>query len=95
MSFINTFLKLISLSERSILDLKKVRKLNNCLKSAKKLEDCLKKKFIIFSVISFIFMGFFWYFISCFCAVYINTQIILIEDIIISFGLSLVISFWI
>ena len=34
-------------------------------------------------------MGFFWYFISCFCAVYINTQIILIEDSIISFGLSM------
>ena len=34
-------------------------------------------------------MGFFWYFISCFCSVYINTQIILIKDTIISFGLSM------
>ena len=92
-SFINNFLRLFSLSERSILDLKKVKNLNKCLKSAQKVENCLKIKFIIFSIISVLFMGFFWYFISCFCAIYINTQIILIEDTIISFGLSLLYPF--
>ena len=30
----------------------------------------------------------FWYYISCFCAVFINTQIILIKDSIFSFFLS-------
>ena len=38
-------------------------------------------------------MFFFWYFISCFCAVYTNTQIILIEDTLITFGLSMVYPF--
>ena len=34
-------------------------------------------------------MAFFWYFISCFCAVYKNTQTILIKDTLISFALSM------
>ena len=34
-------------------------------------------------------MIFFWYFISCFCAVYVNTQTILLKDTFISFGLSM------
>ena len=38
-------------------------------------------------------MAFFWYYISCFCAVYKNTQIILIEDTIISFTLSMLYPF--
>ena len=35
----------------------------------------------------------FSYFISCFCAVYENTQMILIEDTLISFGSSLIYPF--
>ena len=38
-------------------------------------------------------MIFFWYFISCFCVVYKNTQIILIKDTLISFGLSMIYPF--
>ena len=38
-------------------------------------------------------MLFFWYFISCFCAVYKNTQIILIKDTLVSFALSMVYPF--
>ena len=38
-------------------------------------------------------MLFFWYFISCFCAVYKNTQKILILDTIISFILSMIYPF--
>ena len=38
-------------------------------------------------------MLFFWYFISCFCAVYKNTQIILLKDTGISFATSLVYPF--
>ena len=38
-------------------------------------------------------MLFFWYFISCFCAVYKNTQMILINDTLISFALSMLYPF--
>ena len=48
----------------------------------------LKIKFILFYIISFIFLIFFWYYLSCFCAVYKNTQVHLIKNTIISFGLS-------
>ena len=40
-----------------------------------------------------ILMLFFWYFISCFCSVYINTQKILIKDTLISFCLSMLYPF--
>ena len=62
-------------------------------KKARKIEKCLKIKLILFFVISSILMLFFWYFISCFCAVYTNTQIILIKDTGISFGTSMLYPF--
>jgi len=46
-------------------------------------------KFIIFFILNYLFLLFFWYFISCFCGVYVNTQITLIKDTFISFGLSM------
>ena len=36
---------------------------------------------------------FFWYFVSCFCAAYINTQKILINDTLISFAISMIYPF--
>ena len=50
-------------------------------------------KIVFFYIISFIILLFFWYFISCFCAVYVNTQKILIYDTLISFGTSNIYSF--
>ena len=47
----------------------------------------------MFFILSNILLLFFWYFITCFCAVYINTQIILIKDTMMSFGLSMVYPF--
>ena len=35
-------------------------------------------------------MIFFWYFITCFCAVYSNTQIILIKNVLLSYGISMI-----
>ena len=52
--------------------------------------NCLKVKFFLFFVIEFSLLLLFWYYLSCFCAVYKNTQIHLIKDTLISFGLSLV-----
>ena len=38
-------------------------------------------------------MAFFWYFNACFCAVYRNTQIILIKNTLLSFTLSMLYPF--
>ena len=94
-SVANVLLKNLSLSEASILELKKETYFNihKAKKKARQIERCLKIKLILFFIISLILMLFFWYFISCFCAVYRNTQVILLKDTGISFGASMLYPF--
>ena len=92
-SIINTILKMLSLSENNILVIKRENNFDIALKNSKKIKDCINIKFICFFVIGNIFIIFFWYFIACFCAVYTNTQIILIKDTLISFTLSMLYPF--
>ena len=91
-SFANILLKNLSLSENSILELKKeiYNGVHKAKIKARRIERCLRIKLILFFIISLILMIFFWYFISCFCAVYKNTQIILLKDTGISFGASMI-----
>ena len=88
-SIINMLLKTLSLSEKDVIKLKKEEDYQKLVNESKKVERCISIKIIIFFIISLLFMLFFWYFISCFCAVYNNTQIILIKDTLISFALSI------
>ena len=90
---INMILKKLSLTESQILEIKKEKDKKKAQDKAKKTKYSLSIKLIIFLALSIILMLFFWYFISCFCAVYINTQITLIEDTLISFGLSMLYPF--
>ena len=60
---------------------------------SKQIKKCIIVKFIIYFILNNLFLLFFWYFISCFCAVYRNTQIILIKDTLFSFGLSMLYPF--
>ena len=69
--------------------MKQEKYIKNLGNYAKNLKNCLLIKFIIFFIFSFILLLFFWYFIACFCAVYTNTQMILIRDTLISFGISM------
>ena len=87
-ALLNIFIKTLALIENNILDL--LNKKTDLKKEKNKLIKYLFYKFIIFFIISIILLLFFWYYISCFCAIYINTQIHLITDTIISFGLSMV-----
>ena len=73
--------------------MKKEKDIEKFKQKANKIKNCLKLKLIIFLTFSSILMLFFWYFISCFCAVYGNTQHILIEDTFISFGTSMLYPF--
>ena len=88
---INTIIKSISLTEKNILSIKK-ENINLKIQYVK-ITKWLKIKFISFFVIIFVFLLVFWYYISCFCAVYKNTQIHLLKDTMISFGLSLLYPF--
>ena len=86
--FINVVIKKLGLSNSDMVIIKKIPNPNEALKQSVFLKRKLKIKFTLFFTITFILVSFFWYFISAFCAVYKNTQKILIENTISSFGLS-------
>ena len=52
--------------------------------------DCMKRKLVGFFVFTFLFFLFHWYFISAFCAVYQNTQVIYLRDSAISILISFI-----
>ncbi len=88
---VNMILKLLCLTEGQFIEYKQMKDINK--EYEKKMILILKIKYFVFFILSYILLFFFWYFISCFCAVYINTQIILLKDTFISFGLSMLYSF--
>jgi hypothetical protein len=92
-SVINTILKQLSLSENNILSIKQTKLLKTAYKRSKEVKSYLYSKLIVYFIVSFSLTLFFWYYISCFCAVYTNTQIILIKDSLISFGVSMLYPF--
>ena len=90
---INMVVKSLSLTENKILEIKMQKTPKEVNSKASEIIKCLKLKFILFYIISGIFLSFFWLYISCFCAVYRNTQNHLIKDTIFSFLLSLLYPF--
>ena len=56
----------------------------------KKSLESIKRKLVSFYIFTFLLFLFYWYFISCFCAVYKNTQKIFLRDCFISFLTSLI-----
>ena len=90
---LNSLLKLLALSEDYILNLKKNKDNKNIDQRNAELNKKLKIIFLFFFIISSIFLLFFWYYISMFCTIYKDTQIHLIKDTLISFGLSLLYPF--
>ena len=90
---LNMLLKLLALSNDRIIKFKQDKNKEDVNDRKKSLEKLLKIKFIIYFIISFIFLLLFWYYISLFGAIYQNTQLHLLSDTLISFGLSLVYPF--
>ena len=92
-----SFLRYLSLSESNILDIKeKIRRdSNNLNEKMKKLFHELKIKFAIFFIITPIILFVFWFYITCFCGIYKNTQIHLIKDTFLSFVTSFIFPFFI
>ena len=87
-SIINILVTYLSLFEKNILSLKNYK--TNIEEKIKLVLKCLKIKLTFFFILLFLFLILFWYYISCFCAIYINTQIHLIKDTLISFSFSLI-----
>ena len=55
----------------------------------------IKIKIILFFIITYVLLFAFWVYVGCFCAVYKNTQIHLLIEVLSSFGLSFILSFFI
>ena len=83
----------LSLSEKTVINTKNRINNRNYGQLLSELKKTLLIKFSIFYILHFLFLIFFWFYVSCFCVVYKNTQIYLIEDTLISFGLSLLYPF--
>ena len=92
-AFIKKILSFLSLTEKNIIQIKSQKTFELGAEKMKKILKCLYIKFILFFIFNFLFLIMFWYYISCFCAVYKNTQIYLIKDTAISFGTSLLYPF--
>ena len=90
---LNEPLNRFGLSNDDITGLKQNLKITNFKKGIKSLKKRLSIKFILFFIIGFILLGFLWYYISLFCVVYKNTQIHLIYDTLMGFGLSMLFPF--
>ena len=82
-------LSILGLSNDKIIDFKQNQTKQGIKKQREKLIFCLKIKFAFYFIISFIFLLFFWYYISMFGVIYKNTQYHLLKDTLISFGLPL------
>ena len=86
---LNALLTLLALSNENIIEFKQKKLNNNIKKNEKALKKILSIKFILYFIISFILLLFFWFYLSVFGLIYRNTQYHLLEDTLISFGLSL------
>ena len=86
-------LNLLALSGDAIINFKRNTSKADLMKKEEALKSKLKIKFVLFFIISFIFLLLFWYYISIFCVIYKNTQMHLLKDTLSSLGLSLLIPF--
>ena len=93
--FLDFIIKYFSLSEDNILQIKEEKRKNSkdIYKKVKKMYKILKIKIALFFIISPIILFLFWFYITCFCGVYRNTQIHLIKDTLLSFLTSLLYPF--
>ena len=92
---INALIKYLSLTEKSIISIKHFGEIEKLDIKSKKLLKEIKIKLFFFFLITFILLFFFMFYITCFCGIYVNTQIQLIKDTIISFFLSFLYPFFI
>ena len=90
---IDTLIRILALSQDNIAELKQEKEKRNLVIRSKRTIKVLKLKSILFFIIDFIILTFFWYYETCFCGIYSNTQTHLIKDSFLSFSISLLYPF--
>ena len=91
--FICVIIKYIFLSERNIIQIKMEQTYAKANKISSKIKRIILLKCIIFFILGISFLIFFWMLLSSFGAVYKNTQIIVLENTLICFAISLIYPF--
>ena len=90
-SLFNFILEMLALTEEVIIQIKKIISFNiQFNKRILDLSNKIKIKIFLYFIISTIFLMFFWYYLSMFCAIYPNTQIHLVKDTLLSFVVSFI-----
>ena len=82
-------LHFLLLTDKDVLEVKLQKNKEMAIDMKQKKLKCIIIKFSIFFVLFLFLLGFFWYYLTCFNAIYQNTQIYLIENTFISFAFSL------
>ena len=93
-NFITLFLILTQKQILEIIKLKESDKKENTDK-INEIYKIIRIKYIIFFIFSFLLFFFYWHFVSTFCAVYENTQIIFLKDFSTTFAMKLIYPFFI
>ena len=88
---IEVFLCYLSLTDKHYYQIKECKRVSR--KSMIGIMKCIQLKISFFFVFTSIMFIFYWYLITCFCAVYQNTQVAFIKDSLLSFTLGNVIPF--
>ena len=94
-NFICVIIKYIFLSERNLLKIRRQNSVDDAQRIAEKEKRNLIIKYIIFFIVGILLFIFFWMKLSSFGAVYQNTQIIVFQNTIICFAMSLIYPFFI
>ena len=92
---IEVFICFLSLTDKHFYQIKNSNKSENFEKKYQifSVLRCIKFKLLGFFLFTFLFFIFYWYLITCFCAVYQNTQKIFIKDFLMSFIAGLIYPF--
>ena len=90
---IDILIKTLALSQDNIIEFEKENWKYNIKEKYIKTLNIIKIKSISFFALVFIILSFFWYYITCFCGIYVNTQIHLIKDSCISLLTSFIFPF--
>ena len=91
----DSLLTYLALINDRMVNFKKNKTKEDFQKLGDKLSFCIQFKFVIYFIISFLMLLFFWYYISMFGVIYINTKYHLLKDTLVSFGMSLIYPFFI
>ena len=92
-SVMTYILKILSLSQNDLIKIRKESDRSKAKQMAANSKKCLTIKLYIFFIIGICLIIFCWYYTTAFAAVYPNTQMHLIKDTLISFGISMVYPF--